>query len=50
MPFLHGVREIVVKDKAVPRTQKGWTFRKRRRAKPEGNTGIRSQGSDISYI
>jgi hypothetical protein len=29
------------KDKAVPRTQKGQTFRKRRRAKPEGINGIR---------
>jgi hypothetical protein len=32
------------KDKAVPRTQKGWTFEKRCRAKLEGINGIRMQG------
>jgi hypothetical protein len=32
------------KGKAVRRTQKGRTFGKRRRAKPEGITGIRNQG------
>jgi hypothetical protein len=33
------------KDKAVPRTQKGWTFRTRHWMKPEGINGIRNQGS-----
>jgi hypothetical protein len=32
------------KDKAVPRTQKGQTFRKRHRVKQEGINGIRNQG------
>jgi hypothetical protein len=32
------------KDKAVPRTQKGWTFGKRYRAKPEGINGIGIHG------
>jgi hypothetical protein len=31
------------KDKAVPRTQKGRTFEKRRWAKPEGINGIRDR-------
>jgi hypothetical protein len=31
---------MVVKDKAVPSTQKGWAFGKRRQAKPEGIYGI----------
>jgi hypothetical protein len=28
VPFLHGIRDIVIKDKAVPKTQKEWTFGK----------------------
>jgi hypothetical protein len=36
MPFLHSVRDIVVKDRAIPRTQKGQTFRKRHQTKLEG--------------
>jgi hypothetical protein len=33
------------KGKAVPKTQKGWMFKKRRRAKPEGITEIWNEGS-----
>jgi hypothetical protein len=29
------------RDNAVPRTQEGWTFRKRHWVKPEGSNGIR---------
>jgi hypothetical protein len=36
-------KDTVVKDKAVPRTQKRWMFGKRHRAKPEGISGIRHQ-------
>jgi hypothetical protein len=49
VPFLHGIRDIVIqgqgKDKAVPRTQKGQTFRKRHHAKPDGINGKRNQGA-----
>jgi hypothetical protein len=38
-------REGHVKEKAVPGNQKGWTFRTRRWAKPEGVNGIRNQDS-----
>jgi hypothetical protein len=31
------------KDKAMPRTQKGWKFGKRCRAEPKGSNGIREQ-------
>jgi hypothetical protein len=33
--FLDGIWDTVVRDKAVPRTQKGWTFRKRHQSKLE---------------
>jgi hypothetical protein len=47
VPFLHGIRDTCQeqgKDKAVPGTQKRWTFGKRRRAKLEGISEIRNQG------
>jgi hypothetical protein len=43
MSFVQGVRDTVVKDKAVLRTQKGRTFGKRRRAKLECINGIRDR-------
>jgi hypothetical protein len=49
VPFQHGVSDNVVRDKARTILQemslKEWTFKKRSRAKPEGISGIRNQGS-----
>jgi hypothetical protein len=43
MPFLHGVKDSIVNDRALPRSQKGRTFGKRCRAKPVGINGIRDR-------
>jgi hypothetical protein len=43
VPFLHGVVDIIVRDKTVARTLKGRTFGKRLRAKPECSNGIRNR-------
>jgi hypothetical protein len=53
MPFLHGVRGIAVGDKArtsLPRTQKGRTLWKRRRAKQEGINGIRDHDLKMQLL
>lgn len=44
MPFMHGIRDSVVTDKAVPRIKKGQMFRKCCWAKLEGINGIGIQG------
>jgi hypothetical protein len=43
VPFLHNLRDTVGRDKAPPRTQKGWTLRKLHQAKPEDINGIRER-------
>jgi hypothetical protein len=41
----HGCQGQRKGKKTVPRTQKGWTFRKRHWAQPEFNNGIRDRGA-----